>query len=309
MKTKQTYIKFLTLLMVKFIGLGYIGLANAETVFYRNISPGAVGSPSYYGIASSEIADDLPFTGSHQVSSFRIGYRSSTPVVANFRFFGVDADTGLPGQFITQITRELPATEFATPTITLDINEQFIFTAEPGLFGKEVTGGWVSMQFESTNGSSLPFDLSAQLAEGPSANGLYNITTGKTMTILDPSGIVPVSFFFEMASVATTGSVIPQVTALKLFPSMVSVGASSTATVNLSAQAPTGGVLVKFITKEKGIYFSSSQVLVKEGNTSAVTTVFTTKRAGPKGKVKQTTAEISAEANGGVAKAILAITK
>ena len=309
MKHKNMNRKFLVLLMVMLIGLGFFGQVNAETVFYRNVSIGATGSPSFFGIGPSEIADDVPFTGSHQISSFRVGYRSSIPVLTTFQFYGIDPDTGLPGHLIAQITRELPAADFATPTITLDTSEQFLFTAEPNLFGKGLSGGWISMQFESTDGTPLPFDLSVQLANGPSTTGLYNITTSRTMTLLDPSGIVPVSYFLELSSSATSGSIIPEVTALKLFPSSVSVGASSTASVNLSAQAPTGGVLVKFSSSKKGIYFSNSEVLVKEGNTSAVTTVFTTKRAGPKGKKKTSTTVISAEANGGIAKASLTITK
>ena len=309
MINNDTKTKLITLTMALFMGLGHVSQANSETLFYRNVSPGATSSPSYFGIGPSEIADDAPFTGSHQVSSFRIGYRSSIPLLSTFRFYGVDPDTGLPARLVAEITRGLPAADFATPTITLDTNEQFIFTAEPGLFGNDKSGGWFSVRFESTDGSKLPFDLSVQLADGPSATGMYNITTGKVISILDPSGIIPVSLFLEMSSTATIEQVIPKVSNLKLVPSSVSVGASSTATVTLSSQAPTGGVLVKFSTDKNGIYFSNSEVVVKEGNTSAVTTVFTTKKAGPKGKDTETTASIFAETSDSSASATLTITK
>ena len=48
---------------------------------------------------------------------------------------------------------------------------------------------------------------------------------------------------------------------------------------------------------------------MSEGNTSAVNTVFTTKRAGPKGSEEEATADIFAEANDGRAKATLTITQ
>lgn len=305
--TKQ---KLIILLLTLFIGLSVISPANAETPFYRNLSPGAISSPSYYGFASYEVADDALFTGSHLVSSFRIGYRSSIPLLATFRFYGVDPTTGLPGQLIAQIERPLPASDFAQPTIALDANEQFIFTAEPNLFGKDISGGWVSMQFASADGSNLnTYNVAAQLATGLSKNGLYIITTDSFVTILDASGIVPVSFYLEMNSAESTGVAVPKVTDLKLFSSTIAVGAKTTVTANLSSQAPTGGTMVKFSTDNKGINLSYSEVLVQEGHTSAVTTAYATKSGGPKGKNSEATATITAEANGGSAKTTLTIIK
>lgn len=239
-----------------------------------------------------------------------MGYRSSIPLLATFRFYGVDPTTGFPGQLIAQIERPLPASDFAQPTITLDASEQFIFTAEPNLFGKDISGGWVSTQFASADGTSLnSYNVAAQLATGPSKNGLYIISIDRVVTILDASGIIPVSFYLEMNSAESTGVAVPKVTGLKLFPSTIAVGARSNVTASLSSQAPMGGTMVKFSADTNGIYFSYSEVLVKEGHTSAVTTVYATKSGGPKGKNSEATATITAEANGGSAKAILTIIK
>lgn len=310
MKYSNTKQKLVILLSTLFISLSVISPASAETPFYRNLLPGAISSPNYYGFASNEVADDTPFTGSHLVSSFRIGYRSSIPLLANFRFYGVNPATGLPGQLIAQIERPLPASDFAQPTITLDASEQFIFTAEPNLFNNDISGGWVSTQFASADGSNLnSYNVAAQLATGPSKNGLYVITTDSFVTILDASGIVPVSFYLEMNSAESTGIAVPKVTDLKLFSSTIAVGASTTVTANLSSQAPMEGTIVKFSTDTNGIYFGYSEVLVKEGHTSALTTVYATKGSGPKGKNNEVTANIIAEANGGSATATLSIIK
>lgn len=301
--------------MALFIGLGVVGTANADTFFYTNTSYGPSGSPSYYSFATSEVGDDVPFTGSHLVSSFRIGYRSSVDLLATFRFYGVDPTTGLPGQLVAQLERPLPAADFANPLISLTPDEQFIYSAEPNLLGQaDISGGWFSMQFVSVDGSPLYSTIAAaQMADGPSKDALYDFGYGKLITLLDTTGIKPVSFLLvisEIESDDTSGSIYPEVSVLRLFPSSVVVGSSSTATVTLSSQAPAGGVSVKVSSDKKGLYFSRDERVVKEGDTSTVVTVLTTKSAGPKGKRQETTATITAEGiNGDKASAILTITK
>lgn len=69
-----------------------------ETIFYSNTTnPDALSPtrPLYYTFTSGyEWADDMPFTGTQRVSSFKIGYKSPEPVHATFRFYGVDPSTG-----------------------------------------------------------------------------------------------------------------------------------------------------------------------------------------------------------------------
>jgi len=314
MKDNHTKAKFITTLAALFIGLGFVGQANAE-VFYSNILRGVQNTVSYFNTKTAEVADDVPFTGSHLVTSFRMGYRSPEPVHATFRFYGVNPSSGLNGQLIAQISRDLPAASFANPTITLDATEQFIFTAEPGLIGRGLSGGWYSIQFESSTGAPLPYGLSAQLGDGASLDGLLVVASGTTFNLLDPSGLIPVSFFLEMSNAAGTvitppsGSVIPKVADLTLFPSTVTVGTSVNATVTLSSQAPTGGVEVEFSTSSKGIYFSKSKIVVKEGRTKGAVRIFTSKRVFGKRKDKATALIVAKDNAGNSTEATLTITK
>jgi len=76
--------------------------AMTESVFYSNIFPSVITtSPVYSTGGTREWADDVPFSASQVVSSFRIGYKSfyetDPPFRATFRFYGVDPATGLPG--------------------------------------------------------------------------------------------------------------------------------------------------------------------------------------------------------------------
>ena len=82
-----------------------------EAVFYSNARPaGFTTAPLYKNPTSTfEWADDLPFSGSHRVSSFKMGYKSPEPVRATFRFYGVNQETGRPGSLIAEIVRDLPA--------------------------------------------------------------------------------------------------------------------------------------------------------------------------------------------------------
>jgi len=110
-----------------------------ESIFYSNIFPSVITtSPVYSTGGTREWADDVPFSGSHVVSSLRIGYKSfyetDPPFRATFRFYGVDPATGLPGALVAEISRDLPTGEHPLVTIQLDPSEQLVFTSEPGLY-------------------------------------------------------------------------------------------------------------------------------------------------------------------------------
>lgn len=315
MKQIKAGIKVMTMFVALLMGFGVIVPVSAQTeeVFYSNIAFGALGSPSFKNFGPYEIADDVPFTGSHLISSFRIGYLSTTePVHATFRFYGVDSNTGKPGQLIAEIVRDLPITENVTlnstvAIIQLDANEQFTFTAESGLNNMSNSGGWYSLQFESLTGGRLPsFGFGMRLAAGTSSAGLYVMATGATVTTLDASGILPSSLYLELRSSESGGVVVPQVSDVTMVPSTVKAGDTATVVVSLSAQAPQGGTLVKLTSSKPGsAYFGKSEILVKAGTNGFQTTVFTSRKVGRKGKK----IKITAEANGGSASDILTLTR
>jgi uncharacterized repeat protein (TIGR01451 family) len=174
-----------------------------ETVFYSNIYPSVITlSPVYAVGGTREWADDVPFSGSHVVSSFRIGYKSlyetDPPFKATFRFYGVDPVTGLPGALLAEITRELPAGEHPLVTIQLDPSEQFVFNSEPGLYYSGASGGWFSVQYEAIGTSKFPTFLKARHARGTSSVIMYNITDERIATIFDPDGFIPASLYLEL---------------------------------------------------------------------------------------------------------------
>jgi len=175
----------------------------AETVFYSNIVPSVITlSPVYNTTGMREWADDIPFSGSHVVSSFRFGYRSyfetDPPFKATFRFYGLDPVTGLPGALVAEITRELPAGEHPLVTIQLDPAEQFVFTSEPGLYYSGTSGGWFSVQYEPIGTPNLPTFLATRHARGTSYGIMYNITDQQHIGTLGTDGFVPSSFYLQL---------------------------------------------------------------------------------------------------------------
>lgn len=299
--------KFTTRLAALLFGIMAISAAHAqeETTFYTNTYPAVFTlAPVYYTTGTSEWADDIPFTGSHLVSSFVMGYKSPEPVRAIFRFYGVDPVTGKPGQFVAEVSRELPAGE-GTPLIQLTADERFQFTAEPGLNKTTVSGGWFSVKFEPVFSSNLPYGLQLRLATGSSSNTFYNLTTGQTVATLDPDGLLPASFYLELHSAGSVNVAVPQVAEVQLLPSTVSAGASARATVILDSQAPVGGVLVKVASsKPRVAYLPYSEVLIPAGSDRVGFSVSTSSRIGRKSQ----DVEISAEASNGRAAAILTVT-
>jgi len=314
MKYPGSKLKLVTLFAIIIISLGFNQSVHAESVFYSNIKLGVQNTVSYYNIGPDEIADDVPFTGSHQVSTFRFGYRSSDPVHATFRFYGVDPTTGFPGQLIAQFGRDFPASDFARPIINLDASEQFTFTAEPGLFAQDVSGGWFSVQFESPTGLRLPYNLAVELATGSSQNGFYNVTSGNATNILDASGIIPVSLFLELFGTQIDGGtppsgIVSELTSIELTPSTIAAGTSTVAKVNLSSLAPKGGFPIKLSANNKAVSFSSANISVAEGEISATVTIFVSSKAAPKGKKDTRTITITAEASNSKVSTYLNITR
>ena len=180
------------------------GSLQAEgTVFYSNIFPSVITTSPVYSVGGTiEWADDVPFTGSHVVTGFTIGYKSfyetDPPFKATFRFYGVDQATGLPGALVAEISRELPAGEHPVVTIQLDAEEQFVFNAEPGLYYSGASGGWFSVQYEAIGSDKFPTFLSARHARGTSSPIMYNVTDGQIVSTLDPDGFIPASFYLEL---------------------------------------------------------------------------------------------------------------
>jgi len=293
----------LAALITLWIGVASTAMA-AETLFYSNIKPaGFTSAPLYNNTTYAyEWADDMPFTGSHQVSSFKVGYRTSEPVLATFRFYGVDQNTGLPGSLVAEIVRELPAGE-DTPTIVLDQAEQFLLTAEANLFNQNLSGGWFSVRYQSISGTTS--DAKFRLAGYTSRSGLYNIDNDTVVTLLDPSGLVPTSMYLQVNSVDSTSIPVPQIESITLIPNEITAGDSGRIFVRLDGQAPEGGVVVKLTSSKRKLVFVSPEVTIPAGADNIATNYSTRKRV----KRRGATVEITAEANDSMASTTLKVNR
>lgn len=278
-----------------------------ETQFYGNTKAGSIGTPTYYDSGSGEFADDVPFTGTHLVSSFTVGYSSEQPVRAIFRFYGVNQSTQLPSGLIRQIERELPAGE-ALQTIVLGETEQFYWTAEPNLYPGELlgvvpTGGWYSVQFVPVNGAGDPGDARFRLATGTSSSGFLDVSTGRVITTLDPSGTLPTSLYLQLRDGESTGVIQPGLARVTVYPTTVRAGASSSTQVVLVSQAPEEGTEVKLTSSNPRVVGVPSEVVVPAGATNLVFSANTHKR------VRKTEVVIlTAEANGSRVSTTLTVT-
>jgi hypothetical protein len=257
----------------------------AETLFYNNTNPPVfTTSPVYFTPGTSEWADDVPFSGTQQVSSFTFGYKTSQSVIAYFRFYGVDASTGKPGTLFNEIYRVLPAGD-QTQTIQLSSAEQFYFTAERGLNQTTKSGGWFSIRFESVSGGPLPYDLLVRLARGSSSDTLYNVTTGATIVTLDPDGFLPASLYLQMSSGQTVSTAGPQPANLLLTPSTVKAGGVVVGTVTLDSPASVGGVTVTLASSNNSVAKpTQNSIVIPEGETTGVFYITTTTKVGRSGK-------------------------
>lgn len=299
MKLRSVLATFITL----WLGFAASAMA-AETLFYSNIRPaGFTSSPLYNNTTYHyEWADDVPFTGTHLVSSFKVGYRSSEPVLATFRFYGVDQNTGFPGALIAEIVRDLPAGE-DTPTITLDQAEQFLFTAEPNLYNQNLSGGWFSVHYQSLLDTTS--DAQFRLAGYTSRSGLYNIDKDIVVTILDPSGLIPASMYLQVFSTESTDIPVPQIESITMIPNEIAAGDSGRVFVRLNGQAPEGGVVVKLTSSDPRIVYVKPEVTISAGGDNIATTYSTRKRVRRGG----TNVEITAEANDSIASATLRVNR
>jgi len=302
MKLRSSLAAFITL----WIGISTTAMA-AETLFYSNIKPaGFTSTPLYinstYTNYAYEWADDIPFTGTHLVSSFKVGYRSSEPVLATFRFYGVDQNTGLPGALSAEIMRELPAGE-ATPTIVLDQAEQFLLSAEPNLRDQNLSGGWFSVRYQSIAGTIS--DATFRLAGYTSRSGLYNIDNDTLVTILDPSGLIPTSMYLQVYSVDSTDIPVPQIESITLIPNEITAGDSGRIFVRLDGQAPEGGVVVKLTSSNPKRVFVNPEVTIPAGGDNIATNYSTRKRVRKGGA----NVEITVETNNSTSSATLRVNR
>lgn len=263
------------------------GVAQAaeETQFYSNTSLGSPSYPAYYGVGDTEFADDVPFSGSHLISSFTFGYQSPEPVHATFRFYGVDSATGLPGEQVAQIERDFPAVSEATPTVTLSEAEQFWWTAGPNLYpgefnGSVPTGAWYSIQFSVADGG-FP-DARFRLAKGTSSTGMLNVETGSFVTLTDTNGSSPTSMYLQVRDVGSTGEVQPALINLIASPATVKAGNSLGNTAKLlpvlSSDALADGTTVTLSSSNPRVASVPSQTVIPAGASNVTVNVTTARR-------------------------------
>lgn len=291
------------------LAMAIVGVAHAEeTQFYGNTKVGSIGFPTYYDGGGGEFADDVPFSGTHLVSAFTIGYTTSQPVRAIFRFYGVNQSTGLPGSGpIRQIERELPAGE-NLQTIALSETERFEWTAEPNLYpgqflGVVPTGGWYSVQFAPVGGTGDPGDARFRLATGTSASGFLDVSTGRIITNLDPSGTLPTSMYLQLQDEESSGVDQPALARITVYPATVTAGASASTQVVLLSQAPYEGTGVKLTSSNPKVVDVPSEVVVPAGATNLVFSANTRKR-----NRRTEVVTLTAEANGSRVSTTLTVT-
>lgn len=286
-------------------------LAGAEAVFFEQISPGTSSAPLYFSGQSHEMAEDLPFTGTQQLSSFTFGYRASIPVRVTFRFYGVNASTTLPGVKLAELVRELPVGA-ALATITLSPEEQFAFSAQPNLYPgsaaystavAERTGGWYSITFATLDGSLIPPDTGLRMAQHTvSYSYLLDMTTGKSTGISDANGTAPQGMYLRLCSSASTNVPLPTVAGIVISPPSVKSGTSAKMMPVMAYQAPHGGTVVKMKSSNPRAASVPSEVTVPAGSSTLLFSANT-------GRVRKTeVVTISAEANGSSAAAVLTVT-
>lgn len=267
--------------------------AQEETVFYSNIYPSVLGSPTYIHLGVTELADDIPFTGSHVVSSFTVGYKFSylpTPFRAIFRFYGVDPVNGYPGFLKAEIIRDLPADAQATTTIQLDADEQFVFDSEPNMYPPEYpgnvccssAGGWFSVQIEPLDSSDVLTGLFWRMARGTSFPAMYNIDYGRIVSTFDPDGFIDASFYLELLSTDSSFAETDLSITMQDSPDPVSKSELLTYNINVTNNGPddaTGVTLTDTLPND--ITFES--VTTSQGSCAPITKI--------KGKGKKTTIE------------------
>jgi len=288
-------------------------MAHAEALFFQQIKPGTFSFPIYFQAgATNEIAEDIPFTGTQQLSSFTFGYKASVPVRVTFRFYGVDGNTELLGAKLVEIVREFPAGE-DTPTVTLAADEQFAFPAQPNLYpGNDAyanavaprTGGWTSVTFATLDGSPLPSDIGFRMAQ-PTVSYPYllDVATGKQTGLSDANGSLPQGMYLQLRSSVSTDVPVPTVAAVLMSPPSVKAGTQAKATYVLSSQVPFEGTVVKLKSSNPKVASVPSESLATTGFSTGTVSVTTGARVR-----KTEVVTITAEANGSTASVALTVT-
>jgi hypothetical protein len=108
-------------------GFTLLAAATAHAAaFCDNTGPTTVSG--YFG-GDHEIADDVPFTGSHTISGFTILYHATVAVNATFKFYTVNASTGRLGSTVATFTTSNLAVGDHVFTMNLAPAQQFTWTA------------------------------------------------------------------------------------------------------------------------------------------------------------------------------------
>jgi hypothetical protein len=228
-------------------------LAHAQ-IFYDNTQREAFAGGAG---GLDEIADDIPFTGTQHVKSFTFEYGNTNagPVTATVRFYNVDPSTGFPGALVATIPVKnlIPGSpQFAT--INLTPEQQFDWTAEPGIYGRsDFIGGFVSFQFTGTL-----FGQDWSQASGPSFDGYYDVTTQQ---FLNFNQDIVASFYLQLSTerIATT------ISTMFVKPNFVKGGNQSVVTVAITTPAPVGGVIVKLHCNEPSVAQLPATVMIPAG--------------------------------------------
>lgn len=271
-------------LIIFFISITLPGFVSAETVFHENIRPSVHTTTPLYSVAGLyEWADDIPFEGSHLLSSFAFSYRSTQPLRAYFRFYGVDQNSGFPGTLIAEIVRELPANTSSTPsTIQLTAAEQFYFSAEPNLNRKyqytSINGAWFSVQFEQSSAELNPGYLLIRQARGGSRRGMYNMSVGSFVATFDPDGFLPGSMYLQLTGGGSTTVPTPPATPdeptnanpprladVSISPSTIYPGGSAVLTIYLQNKTTEAGVFVDLQSSREALVAVPDKVEIPAG--------------------------------------------
>ena len=111
--------------------------------------------------------------------------------------------------------------------------------------------------------------------------------------------------YLQISSIKNADAPVPQLQSLTLIPDKVKAGDSGRIFVKLDGQAPHEGVVVKLAASDPKIVFINPEVVITAGAYNVVASYSTRRRVPRRGAV----VEITAEANGSTATAILTINR
>jgi len=253
--------------------------------------------------ASDFLADDIQFSAAKRVESFAIRYRAEVPVNAVVTFHTVDQVTGGPGAEVASfLVANLPATTGAPQNSinqSVTLPEAARFTWEPtagiyknsrnGVFGSNQTGGFVSVRFERLDGTVYESTTGGQIAAEPagprildnqangtgSLSGLWDLR--KNAYNFGGLDYQPHSMWLQvgMRPVGAPTIATPQSLSFTLSADQVRGGQTLTATIELSAPAPAGGLTVQLASSNRSAIGPSQVVVIPAGATRYTFTLFT----------------------------------